>query len=260
MSPKHCPHCLKRIPLRKRFRKSCPLCFKAFRRRSGMPERSLVGQWLEDRNMTFWFYIQVIVYGLLAMIMQAFHKPDLLNFMDSHPVWFVLSVLYLSMFAATIGRIYFPLMLNAPRIMRVERATIRQYRLLTTIGLIIGVPFALLFTGVRDFWREFLGVAFLFPIPTAVLWAYHALTLTEEDYEDERVESFLHEIGAADRLEHRHNALFVLIGVPLSGAIFYFFLTHPYIANMIKESSESGLIAMFLELYHRTTSHMPAKG
>jgi hypothetical protein len=210
--------------------------------------------------MTFWVYILVVMLGLLAMIKQAFHSADLLDFMDTHPVWFVLSVLYLAMFASTVGRIYFPLMLNAPRIMRVERGAIHQYKVLTTVGLLLGGPFAMLFVGYRDFWRDFPGTAFLFTIPTTLMWAYHALTLTEDDYEDERVWSFLQEVGAADRLEHRHNALFVLFGIPLSAAIFYFFLNHPYIANMLRESAESGLIAMFMELYHRTTSHMPAKG
>jgi hypothetical protein len=265
MSPKRCPHCLKRVPFRKRFRKNCPHCFKAFRRRSGMPERSLIGQWLEDRNTTFWVYILVIFFGLLAMIMQVSGNPDLLWFIDNHLIWFALSIGYLAMFARTIGQIFFPLMLNAPRIMRRERPAIKQYRTLTTVGLILGIPFAFVFirlmsVGVKSLWMVFPGTVLLFTLPTVLMWAYHALTLTEEDYEDERVVSFLQEVGAADRLEHRHNAYFVLFGVPLSIAVFYFFLVHPYIANMLKESSDSGLIAMFLELYHRTTSHMPAKG
>src|SRR5512142_2620755 len=113
MAPKRCPHCLKRIPLKKRFRKSCPFCFKAYRRRSGIAERSLIGQWLEDRNATFWIYVLVIFFGLLAMIMQAFGNAELLWFIDVHPIWFAISICYLAMFCATIGRIYFPLMLNA---------------------------------------------------------------------------------------------------------------------------------------------------
>lgn len=264
MFAKHCPHCLKRIPLRKRLRKHCPYCFKAFRRRSGTPQRSLVGEWLEDRGMVFWIFILSVFFGLLVTIKLSFHDTELLMFIEEHPKLFafsfVLSILYLAMFATTIGRIYFPLMLNAPRIMRVERAAVRQYKVLTTVGLILGAPFAMLFTGYRDFWSASPATAFLFTIPTVLMWAYHALTLSDEDYEDERVWSYLQEIGAADRLEHRHHAYFVLFGIPLSAAIFYFFLTHPYLANMIKESSQSGLIAMFIELWHRTSSHMPAKG
>ena len=265
MSPKHCPHCLKRIPFRKRFRRSCPHCFKAFRRRSGIAERSLIGQWLEDRTATFWTWVFLVIFVLLAMILQVSGNPDLLWFIDTHPIWFVLTILYLAIVTATMGRIYYPLMLNAPKIMRRERPAIKQYRVLTTTGLILGIPFAYVFikllsVGVKSLWRVFPGAVLLFTLPTVLLWAYHALTLTEEDYEDERVWSFLQEVGAADRLEHRHNAYFVLFGIPLSIAIFYFFLVHPYIANLLKESTESGFIAMFIELYHRTTSHMPARG
>jgi hypothetical protein len=264
MSPKRCPHCLKAIPIRKRFRKNCPHCFKAFRRRSGNTERSLIGQWLEDRNTTFWVYMFVVIFGLLAMVMQASGNPDLLWFIDNHVIWFAISIYYLAMIASVMSRIYFPLMLNAPRIMRRERAAIKQYRTLTTTGLILGVPFAYIFLryamSVRGVWRVFPGLIFLYLLPTVVMWAFHALTLTEDDYEDERVWTFLQEVGAADRLEHRHNAYFVMFGVPLCFVVFYFFLVHPYIANLLKESTESGIIAMFMELWHRTSSHMPAKG
>jgi len=229
-----------------------------------MPERSLMGQWLEDRNTTFWVYILVVVLGLLAMILQVFGEPELLWFIDTHPIWFAISIIYLAMVTTTMARIYFPLMLNAPKIMRMERPAIRQYRNLTTAGLILGAPFALVFlrlsVNVSNPWRAFPATAFLFMLPTILFWAYHALTLTDEDYEDERVWSFLQEVGAADRLEHRHNAFFVLFGIPISCAIFYFFLVHPYIANALKESTDSGLIAMFRELWQRTASHMPAKG
>jgi hypothetical protein len=106
--------------------------------------------------------------------------------------------------------------------------------------------------GTREFWASFPAVAFLFMLPVGVLWAYHALTLTEEDYDDERTSSFLHEIGASDRLEHRHHAFFVLVGIPLCGLAFYYHLQHPFLARMIQESAESGMIAMFVELWRRT--------
>jgi hypothetical protein len=253
MFAKHCPHCSKKIPWRKRLRPRCPFCFKAYRRASGIKERSTVGLWLEDRSTNFWFFMLLIVTLVLSMVLQVFRKPDLLNFIDSHPVWYVLSLFWLAMFMATIMRIYFPLMLNAPRILRTERAAIRQYRILTAAGLIVGVGLALLLIGPRDFWAAFPGTAFLMMVPVAVLWSYHALTLSEDDYEDDRVSSFLHEIGAADRLEHRHNAFFVLFGIPACSLVFYYFVQHPFLAHMIQESADSGIIAMFLELWHRTT-------
>jgi hypothetical protein len=256
MSPKHCPHCLKRVPFRKRFRVRCPFCFKPFRRRSGTQDRTLMGQWLEDRSTTFWFFNLAFLFVLLAVILQVSGYPDLIGMIDSRPVWFTLSIAYLAMFAATVGRIYFPLLLGAPKILRRERAAIRQYKVLTSVGLILGVPFAMLFLGTKSLFRAFPGTVFLFIIPTVILWAYHALTLTEEDYEDERVWSFLQEVGAAERLEHRHHAYMVLVGLPLCGLAFWYFLTHPYLANMLMESADSGIIAMFRELWLRTTGRV----
>ncbi len=249
---KHCPHCLKRIPFRKRFRKRCPFCFKAFRRHSAASDRGVIGLWLEDRNSVFWFFILTIVLVLAAVTMQIAGNPDLINFIDAHYYWFFLSIGFLSMYASAVSRIYFPLLLDAPKILRRERTAIRQYKILTSVGLLLGIPFAMIFVGVDGIWESFLGTAFLFVVPMTLLWAYHALTLTEEDYEDQRVWSFLQELGADSRLEHRHHAYFVLVGLPLAGLIFFYFLTHPWLANALKESVDSGLISMFRELWQRT--------
>jgi hypothetical protein len=254
---KHCPHCLKRIPIRKRFRPRCPYCFKAYRRHSGMAERGTIGLFLEDRSTAFWFLVLVGVFALLAMILQTTGHPTLLMFMDKRPIWFAITMFYLAMFVAIMGRMYFPLLLGAPKILRRERTVIRQYRNLTTAGLVLGVPFALLFTGFQDVWLKLPGTIFLFLVPTGLMWGYCALTLTEDDYEDERVWTFLQELGANDRLEHRHHGFIVLFGIPLAGAMFYYFMTHPVLARLIMESEESGLIAMFRELYNRTRGRMP---
>jgi len=251
LSPKRCPHCLKKIPLRKRFKNRCPHCFKVTRRRSGISDRSLIGQWLEDRNTTFWFFILLVVLVILAVAMQVFGQPDLLHFIDHRTFWFVVSVIYAAMFGSIISRIYFPLLLDAPKILRRERATIRSYRKLTMWGLIIGTIIAILWVGINDVWTRFPATVFLILMPVALFWSYQALVLTEEDYDDARVWSFLQELGAQDKLEHRHNALFVLIGLPLCALMYYYFTEHPYLARMIQESSESGILAMLSDAWHR---------
>jgi hypothetical protein len=255
MATAYCPHCLKKIPILKRLKKSCPFCFKPFRRRSGAQDRSLIGQWLEDRTSIFWFLLFLLMTLLAAMIMQLSGYPDLLRFIDSRSFWYVVTLIYASIFASIVGRIYYPLLWGAPKILRRERIAIRQYRILTSVGLIIGVPFAMLFTGVRDVWSRFPATVYLITVPVAILWAYHALTLSEEEYEDERFWTFMQEMGAQDRLEHRHNAYFVLVGLPIAALIFYYFSTHHWLYRMLKESTESGIISMFRELYHRTRLH-----
>jgi hypothetical protein len=251
MSPKRCPHCNKKVPLRRRFQKRCPSCFQLFRRHSGLPDRPLIGQYLEDRSATFWFFILVVIFAITAMIMQLNGKPDLLNFMDKRPVWFALSVAFLAMYAQMIGHIYLPLLIGAPKILRRERALIRTYKKFTTAGLIMGIPFVLLFTGTRDVWVMFPATIFLFVVPLSLMWAFQALTLTDDDYEDQRNWSFFQELGAPSRLEHRHYAYFVLVGLPICGLIFWYFITHPWLAHMIQESEESGLIRMLSDAYHR---------
>ena len=253
LSPKHCPHCQKRIPLKKRLRARCPFCFKTFRRRSGKPDRTLVGLWLEDRSTSFWFFLLGCMFVLLALITQAFGHADLLNFIDQRPIWFALSIFYMAIFVAVIGRIYVPLLLNAPKILRRERIVIKQYRWMTFFGLLLGVPLVLAFTGFDGWASMFPATVFLFFVPLALLWAYQGLALTQEDYEDERVWSFLHEIGAPDRLEHRHNSYFTMIGLPLAALLFYYFMTHPWLAKAIQESERSGLIAMLKQIWQRTS-------
>jgi hypothetical protein len=255
MAPKRCPHCFKKVPLRKRLRAKCPHCFQPFRRRSGLQERSAIGLWLEDRTTTFWFLVLLLLFVIAAMVLQVFGQPDLLNFIDQRTFWFIVTLLYAAMMLSIVGRIYFPLLLGAPRILRRERSVIRQYRNLTTAGLIIGIPFAILIVGVHDVWSRLPGTIFLITIPMALLWAYQALTLTEEEYEDERVWSYLQELGAQDRLEHRHHAYFVLFAIPLSTLLFFYFLNHPIIAHAIMRSQESGLLAMLRDAWHRTAVH-----
>lgn len=252
LSPKHCPHCLKKIPLRKRLKIRCPFCFKAFRRRSGMQDRTTIGLFLEDRSTGFWFFMLLIVLMLAAILMQIAGQPDLLRFIDHRTFWFVVSVYYAAMIMSVVGRIFFPLLLGAPKILRRERTVIRQYRTLTITGALLGIPFAMLFVGLKYFWLRLPAVIYLWTVPIAIFWAFHALTLTEEDYDDQRVWSFLHELGAHDRLEHRHHAYFVLVGLPLSALGFYFFMTHPYIAHLLQESEQYGIISMLKELWSRT--------
>jgi len=255
MAPKRCPHCFKKVPLRKRLRTKCPHCLKAFRRRSGLEDRGALGLWLEDRTTTFWFLVLVLLFVLTAITLQVCGQPDLLTFIDERTFWFIVTVLYAAMFLSVIGRIYFPLLSGAPRILRRERSVIRQYRSLTTTGLIIGIPFAVLLVGVRDVWLRLPGTVFLVTVPVILLWAYQALTLSEEEYEDERVWSFLQELGVQDRLEHRHHAYFVLFCLPLSAVLFFYFMTHPVLAHAIMRSQETGILSMLREAWHRTAVH-----
>jgi hypothetical protein len=255
MAPQRCPHCFKKVPLRKRLRTKCPYCFKAFRRRSGLDERGAIGLWLEDRTTTFWFLVLLLLFVIAAIALQVFGQPDLLNFIDERTFWFIVTLLYAAMLLSVVGRIYFPLLLGAPRILRRERTVIRHYRNLTTAGLIIGVPFAALIVGIHEVWRRLPGTIFLMTVPLALLWAYQALTLTEEEYEDERVWSFLQELGAQDRLEHRHHAYFVLFALPLSALLFLYFMNHPVISSAIMRSQESGILAMLRDAWHRTAVH-----
>lgn len=252
MSPKHCPHCLKKTPLRKRFNARCSFCFKLFRRRSGLQDRSTFGLFLEDRSTGFWFFLLLVMLILAAIIMQISGQPDLLRFIDNRTFWFIVSIYYAALILSVIGRIFFPLLLGAPKILRRERAVIRQYRSLTITGAVLGLLFAMLIVGLKSFWLRLPAVVYLLTVPIAILWAFQALTLTEEDYEDQRVWSFLHELGAQDRLEHRHHAYLVLVGLPLSALGFYFFLTHPYIAHLLQESEQFGIISMLKELWSRT--------
>ena len=251
LSPGRCPHCLRKIPFRKRFKSRCPHCFKVTRRRSGIQDRGLLGSWLEDRSTSFWFFMLMVVLVILGVAMQVLGQPDLIRFIDQRTFWFVVTVFYAAMFAATMGRMYFPLLLGAPKILRREREVIRHYRNLTTWGLIIGVPLAILCVGFDEVWTRLPATVYLMLMPVAIFWAYQGLTLTETDYEDERVWSYLQELGAQDRLEHRHQSYFVLIGLPLSALMFYYFTVHPVLAHMIQESSESGILAMLSEAYHR---------
>lgn len=252
-SPKHCPHCLKRIPFKKRLRTKCPFCFRPFRRRSGNQDRSAIGLWFEDRSTSFWFFFFLVITVLYAMIAQALGNADMLKFIDRRPVWFAISLFWIAMFAALIGRIFLPLLLGAPKILRRERVMIKQYRMLTIIGLLLGIPLVLAFLGTDGWQLAFPGTVFLFFIPVSLMWSYQALTLTDQEYEDERTWAFLHEIGAPDKLEHRHRAYMTLIGLPLSALMFYYFMTHPYLARLLQESEASGLIAMFKQLVHRAT-------
>ncbi len=251
MSPKRCIHCKKPVPLRKRFGKRCPHCFQPFRRASGLKERSTIGLWLEDRGKMFWFFALTVILILGGGIAQISGNGDLVRFIDARPFWFFVSVFWLAMFASLISRIYFPLLLNAPTIIRKERLMIRQYKSLTATGLVIGVVLVLLMIGPDRLWQVFPGTVFLLTIPVALMWGYLAMVLTETDYEDDRTWSFLSELGAGDRLEHRHQGLFTLIGIPLAGLLFYYFMTHPWLAWAIRNST---LLTMFRELWKRATT------
>jgi hypothetical protein len=221
------------------------------RRRSGMSERGTVGQWLEDRGNVFWFFLLLTISVIYAMIAQLSGSPSLLNFIDEHTIWFAITLYYLAIFLSIIGRIYFPLMLGAPKILRKERHMVSQFKLLTAIGLALGPLLAIALVGTRDFFRSFPATAFLITIPVTLMWAYLALVLNENDYEDERVWSYLAEIGAGERLEFRQHGYFVLIGLPLAALLFYYFMQNKWIAYSIRNSV---LIEMFRELWHRATT------
>jgi hypothetical protein len=255
MFVKHCPHCLKKVPLRKRLKKRCPFCFKPFRRRSGIADRGTVGQFLEDRSAAFWFFNLAVILVLLGMILQLSGYSALIQFVHERPIWFLISLGYASIVIAVIGHIYFPLLIGAPKILRRERAVIRQYKGLTTAGLLLGIPFSMLFTGVNGVFTMFPATAFLMFIPLILLWGYQSLTLSEESYEDERVWSFYQELGVMDRLEHRHYGYMVLIGLPLCALLYYYFLTHPWLANAIMDSYREGHIRMLIDAWQRV--HAP---
>lgn len=217
----------------------------------------MVGQWLEDRDKTFWFFVWTIALVIGGALGQIFGHADLINFIDARPVWFFISVFWLAMFASVIGRIYFPLLLGAPSILRKERWMILQYKYLTAVGFVIGLGLALLFFGTDRLFEVFPGTVYVVTVPIAVMWAYLALVLREDDYEDDRVWTFLSEIGASDRLEHRQNGYFALFGLPLAGLLFFYFITHPWLAWAIRNST---LLAMFRELWRRATDRSTLGG
>jgi hypothetical protein len=248
MSPKICPHCLRPIPLKKRFGRRCPFCFKLFRRHSALRDRTVIGQFLEDRTKFFWFFVLTVLLIVGGAIGQISGTPDLINFVDARPVWFFISVFWLSMFAAEMSKIYFPLLLGAPTILRKERWIIRQYKILTGTGFFLGVGLVLLLLGADRAFELFPALALLLTLPIALMWSYLALVLTEQDYEDDRTWSYLAELGCADRLEHKQHGMITLIFVPLCGLLFFYFVTHPWLAWAIRNST---LLAMFRELWNR---------
>jgi hypothetical protein len=235
MAHKHCPHCLKLIPLKKRCKTKCPHCFRALRRSSQDQDRKFLGLWLEDRGVTFWFFTLSVLLVVGAVIGQLNDSPDLLNFIDLHTFWFVVSVAYLAMFASTLGRIYLPLMLGAPKILRRERVMIKQIKLLTAIGLLAGIVLVVLVVGVENLFFIFPATAYLVTIPIVLLWSYLGLALTDDDYDDTRTWSYLAEIGAADRFEFRYHSYVILIGLPLAAGLFYFLITHTGFAWTIRD-------------------------
>jgi hypothetical protein len=247
MFKKSCPHCFKRIPFRKLYATKCPFCFKTIRQRSGEQDRTVVGLWLEDRGTTFWFFIMLLLHVTAAMFLQVMRKPSLLNFIDAHPVWFLISIFYVASFASIISRIYFPLMLGAPRILRRERQMIIQYKWLTAVGLLLGPVLSFSVVGTRNLFTMFPATVFIGLLPAAIMWAYLALALHEDDYEDERIWSYLAELGAAERLEHRHHGMMLLWTLPLAGVIFYFFVNNLWIAWSMRNSI---LVEMFKALWN----------
>lgn len=247
MLTKSCPHCFKRIPLRKIYKTKCPFCFKPLRQRSSVKERSIVGLWLEDRGTTFWFVIMVIIHVISAMILSINGDASLLNFIDKHWIWFGLSMIYVAGFASICSRIYFPLLLGAPSIIRKERRLITHYKQLTTVGLLLGPVLSYLAIGSRNLFHMFPVTVFMGLLPVAIMWAYLALTLTEQDYDDERIWSFLTELGASERLDHRHHGFMVMGTIPVAFIVFYFFVNNLWIAYSMRNSI---LVAMFKELWN----------
>lgn len=252
-SKKLCPHCLKVIPWKHRLKARCPHCFRVLRRHSEGDRNTLVS-WFEDRGKWWWFFILLIISIIGAMIGQlVLRSPSFLNFIGGHPIMFALTLYYLSSFASIISRIYVPLMLGAPKILRRERQQVRQYKILTAVGIGLGIIFSLALVGPRDYFTMFPGSMLLLTLPIALMWAYIALVLQEPDYEDERVWAYLTEIGAADRLDHRHNGYYVLIGLPLAALLFYWMMQNQWIYHWL---SDSQLLSMFRELYMRATGRM----
>jgi hypothetical protein len=93
----------------------------------------------------------------------------------------------------------------------------------------------------------FPATVFIGLLPAAIMWAYLALALHEDDYEDERIWSYLAELGAAERLEHRHHGMMLLWTLPLAGVIFYFFVNNLWIAWSMRNSI---LVEMFKALWN----------
>ncbi len=165
-----------------------------------------------------------------AMIGQlAGRHSSFLNFISGHPIMFGLSLYYLAAFASIISRIYVPLMLGAPRILRRERPQITQYKIFTAVGIALGLGLDFVLIGANQFFVMFPLTVLLFTLPIAILWAYLALVLQEPDYDDERVWSFLTEIGAGERLDHRHHGYYVLVMVPVSAVIFCWMMQNQWI-------------------------------
>ncbi|MCL4305358.1 hypothetical protein KJZ99_05545 [bacterium] len=250
ISKKLCPHCLKVISFKHRFKRKCPHCFRELRRHSEQ-QRTLLGTWFEDRGKWWWFFILLVLFVVGAMVGQlAGRHSDLLNFISGHPIMFVLTLVYLAAFCSIISRIYFPLMIGAPRILRRERPQVRSYKIFTAVGIGLGLLLSIAVVGTRDYFVLLPASVLLFTLPIALMWAYLALVLQEPDYEDERVWSYLTELGAADRLDHRHRGYYVLVMVPVAALIFYWMMQNQWIYHWF---SDSVLVSMFRELYMRAT-------
>jgi hypothetical protein len=206
--------------------------------------------WLEDRGWIFWIFILTVIHVIAAMIAQVNGHADLLNFISEHPYWFAASLFYAAEFLSVVSRIYFPLMLNAPRIYRKERAIINHYKVLTAIGLALGPVLSFSILGTNNLFTIFPVTVFLGFLPLAIMWAYLALVLNENDYEDERTWSFLAELGASERLEHRHHGFILMGTIPVALFIFYLLMNNLWIIFNMKHSI---LISMFKELWNRAT-------
>jgi hypothetical protein len=181
----------------------------------------------EDRGFFFWLLTFFILLLITAIIENLFGSGSLKLLLDQHKFISLLMLIYVAAHLKIIRNIYSVLRPGYPEPYWTDRLIIKQMRTGTSAALIVGFVVSLIVVRPWNILSLMPAYVLIMSLFTALYWSIKSFRMDDREFLDPKVQTYFVFLGVRRLRLYRKMSGAYIIGLIVSGGIFYGFMHIP---------------------------------
>lgn len=193
-----------------------------------------VAGFTQERGFFFWLLVFVIFIILLAVLERLFGAGDLARLLDDYKFVSLVMFVYVAAHLKIIRNVNSVMRPGYPEPYWTDRLIIKKFRSGTNRALILGFIVSLIVVGPFNIFSIMPAYVLIMSLFTALFWSVQSYRIDDREFLDAKVMSYFNFLGVRKLRWFRQASGAYIIGLIVSGAIFYGLSHVPNLWWMIK--------------------------
>jgi|GEM_PF-3028415 hypothetical protein len=202
---------------------TCPSCGEALPRKRpvwrDLGER--ISSFTEDRGYLFWLIVFSLLLFFVAVFENLLADGVLAHLLDGYKFISLLMFLYAAAHLQILRNINTVFRPGYPGPYWIDRLIIKNFKRGTNYALIAGFIISLIIVGPLNFLELLPAYIFLPTLFSTLFWSIQAFRVDDREFTDAKVQSYFEFLGIRRLREWRQVSGVYLIGIVVSGGVFY---------------------------------------